>query len=69
VSTDARRGRLEDDEGMAKDIVEKHVELAQLVDAGESEYTPWLLLGRVWVVTAIAVLVILGAVLFAFRVA
>ncbi len=54
---------------MTKDVVDKRVELAKTIDAGESEQTPWLLLGQVWVVTVVAVLFILGAALFAYRVA
>ena len=69
MSTDASPGGLDDDCGMAKDVVEKRVELAETIDAGESELTPWLLLAQVWVVTVVAVLFILGAVLFAYRVA
>jgi hypothetical protein len=69
VSTDARSDVLEHDGGMAKDVLEKHVELAKTIDAGESEQTPWLLLGQVSVVTVVAVLFILGAALFAYRVA
>ena len=60
---------LEHDGGMAKDVLEKQVELAKTIDAGESEQTPWLLLGQVWVVAVVAVLFILGAALFAYRVA
>jgi hypothetical protein len=62
-------GGEEDDGGMGKDVVEEHVDLAKTIDAGESEQTPWLLLGQVWVVTVVAVLFILGAALFAYRVA
>jgi len=47
VSTDARPSGLEDDDGMEKDVVDKTVELAKTIDAGESELTPWLLLGQV----------------------
>ena len=54
---------------MAKDVVDKQVELAKTIDAGESELTPWLLLGQVWVVTVVTVLFVLGAALFAYRVA
>ena len=54
---------------MAKDVVDKRVEIAKTIDAGESEETPWLLLGQVCVVTVVAVLFILGAALFAYRVA
>jgi hypothetical protein len=60
---------LEHDGGMAKDVLDEQVELAKTIDAGESEQTPWLLLGRVWVVTVIAVLFILGAALLAYRIA
>jgi len=69
VSTDARTGGLKDNDDMTKDVVDKRVELAKTIDAGESEQTPWLLLGQVWVVTVVAVLFILGAALFAYRVA
>ena len=54
---------------MANDVVDKQVEVAKIIDAGESEQTPWLLLGDVWVVTVVAFLFILGAALFAYRVA
>ena len=52
-----------------KDVLDKKVELAKTIDAGESEKTPWLLLSEVWIVTAIAVLFILALVLIAYFVA
>ena len=52
-----------------KDVLDKQVELAKTIDAGESEKTPWLLLREVWIVTAIAVLFILALVLIAYFVA
>ena len=55
--------------GEVKDVLDKTVELAETIDAGESEKTPLLLLGEVWIVTAIAVLFILALVLFAYYVA
>ena len=65
-------GGLDYDLAMAdevKDVLDKQVELAKTVDAGESEKTPWLLLSEVWIVTAIAVLFILALVLIAYFVA
>ncbi|MDP9285876.1 MAG: hypothetical protein M3P41_13135 [Actinomycetota bacterium] len=39
--------------------------LDELVEVGASEKTPWILLGRVWLVTAAAVLVILALTMLA----
>jgi hypothetical protein len=36
---------------------------------GESERTPWILVGEVWIVTAVVVLASLAVTLFAYRVA
>jgi hypothetical protein len=44
-------------------------ELEQIADAGESERTPAILLGEVWVVTAIAVIVVTAVTLIAYRLA
>ena len=52
-----------------KDVLDKKVDLAETIDAGESEKTPWLLLGEVWIVVAVAVLFILALVVFAYYVA
>ena len=44
-------------------------ELEQIADAGESERTPAILLGEVWVVSAIAVIVVTAVTLIAYRLA
>ena len=49
--------------------VQKVHELEQIADVGEDERTPWILLGRVWVKVATAVLVVLAIALFAYRLA
>ncbi len=43
--------------------------LDEVVEDGASEKTPWILLGRVWLVTAAAVLVILVLAMLAYRLA
>ena len=52
-----------------RDIVDRRRELEELVAAGESEQTPWILIGEVWIVTAVVVLAVLAVTLFAYRVA
>jgi hypothetical protein len=54
---------------VSKDVVERHHDVDELVAAGESEWTPWIVIGRVWIVTALVVLVLIAVVLFAYRVA
>jgi hypothetical protein len=54
---------------MREDVVDRHRERDEIVAAGESESTPWILIGRVWVVTAVAVLVVLAVTLLAYRLA
>jgi hypothetical protein len=44
-------------------------ELEHVADVGESEKTPLILLGEVWVVTATAVLALLAIALLAYRLA
>jgi len=34
--------------------------LEQVAEAGESEETPWILLGRVWIVCAVLVVIVLA---------
>jgi hypothetical protein len=49
--------------------VRKLHELEHVADVGESDETPLILLGEVWFVAAIAVLVLLGVALLAYRLA
>jgi hypothetical protein len=49
--------------------VQKLHELEHVADVGESDKTPLILLGEVWFVSAIAVLVLLGVALLAYRLA
>jgi hypothetical protein len=49
--------------------VPKLHELEHEADVGESDKTPLILIGEVWVVAAIAVLVVLAIALLAFRLA
>jgi hypothetical protein len=44
-------------------------ELEHEADVGESDKTPLILLGEVWVVTAATVLVLIAIALFAYRLA
>jgi hypothetical protein len=44
-------------------------ELEHIADVGESEKTPWILIGETWVVTATAFLVVVALALFAYRLA
>jgi hypothetical protein len=50
-------------------LVEKTHDLDALVEAGESEKTPFILIGRVWIVTAVAVAVILALAMLAYYLA
>jgi hypothetical protein len=49
----------------------RHVvhELQQTAELGQSDQTPWILIGEVWVVAATAVLVVLALALLAYRLA
>jgi hypothetical protein len=49
--------------------VRKLHELEHVADVGESDETPLILIGEVWLVAAIAVLVLLGVALLAYRLA
>jgi len=49
--------------------VRKLHELEHTADVGESGWTPLILLGETWVVSAIAVLVLLAVALLAYRLA
>ncbi len=44
-------------------------DLEHVADVGESDKTPLILIGEVWVVSAIAVLVLLALALLAYRLA
>jgi len=50
-------------------LVEDVHDLDALVEAGESEKTPFILIGRVWIVTAAAVVVILALAMLAYYLA
>jgi hypothetical protein len=50
-------------------LVRKAHDLDELVAAGESEKTPFILLGRVWIVIAAAVLVIFALAMLAYSLA
>jgi hypothetical protein len=57
-------------DGEREDPLVSHVRnLDELVDTGESEKTPLILLGRVWIVTAAAVLLILVLATLAYYLA
>jgi hypothetical protein len=49
--------------------VRKLHDLEHVADVGESDKTPLILIGEVWVVSAIAVLILLAIALLAFRLA
>jgi hypothetical protein len=49
--------------------VQKLHELEHVADVGDSDETPLILLGDVWLVAAIAVLVLLAVALLAYRLA
>jgi hypothetical protein len=68
-STDAAFGGSRENRSVPKDYVDIHRDIAEIVDTGDSELTPWILIGQVWVVTVVAVLTALAAALFAYRVA
>jgi hypothetical protein len=48
---------------------EKALELDHVADVGESEKTPWILLGETWVVTSILVLAVLVLTVLAYLLA
>jgi hypothetical protein len=50
-------------------VVRKVHELEHVADVGESAETPLILLGEVWVFSAIAVLIFLALALLAYRLA
>jgi hypothetical protein len=50
-------------------LAQKKHDVDALVEAGESEKTPFILIGRVWVVTAAAVAVIFAIVIVAYYLA
>jgi hypothetical protein len=49
--------------------VRKLHDLEHVADVGESDKTPLILIGEVWIVSAIAVLILLAIALLAFRLA
>jgi hypothetical protein len=58
-----------DDASRDDPLVENVHDLDALVDAGESEKTPVILIGRVWIVTAAAVAAILALAMLAYYLA
>lgn len=55
--------------GETQRAVRKLHELEHVADVGESDETPLILIGEVWVVSATALLVMLALALFAYRLA
>jgi hypothetical protein len=53
----------------SENAVEELRRLEQVAERGESEETPWLVLGWVWIVCAVAFLVVAGTVFVAYRLA
>ena len=49
--------------------MERRRELDEIVAGGESEQTPWILIGQVAVVTAVLFLAVLAVTLVAYRIA
>jgi hypothetical protein len=50
-------------------LAQKKHDVDALVEAGESEKTPFILIGRVWIVTAAAVAVVLALAILAYYLA
>ena len=50
-------------------LAQKKHDTDALVEAGESEKTPFILIGRVWIVTAAAVAVVLALAVLAYYLA
>jgi hypothetical protein len=60
---------LRDRSDMSSNLKEELRRLERIADAGDSSQTPLILLGEVWIVCAIAVLVLLALTLLAYRLA